>query len=65
MARIRTKPMKSVNEEKKKEETKAPEGAQKGPRAFPRFCQLCKVYGHSDLICFRKDNAPTPGPSAY
>ena len=57
--------MKSVNEEKKKEETKAPEGAQKGPRAFPRFCQLCKVYGHSDLICFRKDNAPTPGPSAY
>lgn len=44
---------------------RAPEEAPKGPRAFPHFCQLCKIYGHSYLTCYRQGNAPTPGPSKY
>jgi len=31
---------------------KAPEGAPRGPSAFPLFCQLCKIYRHSDLTCY-------------
>jgi len=45
--------------------SEAPQGAPKGPRFFPKFCTPCKVTGHSDLTCFRQDNAPTPGPSNH
>jgi len=43
------------------------EGAPTGPRpeAFPRFCQLCKIYIHSDVTCHLQGNAPTPRPSKY
>jgi len=37
----------------------------KEPQVLPRFCHLCKIYGHSDLTCHLQGNAPTPGPSIY
>jgi len=52
-------------DEKKKPEDRALKGAPKGPKAFTSFCVLCKIYGHSDLTCFRQGNTPTPGPSTY
>ena len=39
--------------------------APKGPKRLPRFCNLCKIYGHGDLTCHLQGNAPTPGPSRY
>jgi len=39
--------------------------APKGPKRLPRFCNLCKIYGHSELTCHLQGNAPTPGPSRH
>jgi len=39
--------------------------APKGPNPLPRFCNLCKVFGHSDLTYHLQGNAPTPGPSNF
>jgi len=39
--------------------------APKGPNPPPRFCNLCKIFGHSDLTCHLQGNAPTPGPSNF
>jgi len=39
--------------------------APKGPKQMPHLCNLCKLYEHSDLTCFKQGNAPTPGPSRY
>jgi len=52
-------------EERKTEKEDAIVGAPKGPNPLPRFCNHCKLFGHSDLTCYLQGNALTPGPSNY
>ena len=54
-----------TREQERKKEDEILINAPNGPKRLPRFCNLCKIYGHNDLTCHLQGNAPTPGPSRY